>query len=39
MARAVKQRDLQRLTKVTGTFQAAMLQVKRAEVSLSTAVE
>ena len=39
MARAVKQRDLQRLTKVTGTFKAAMLQVEQAEVSLSTAVE
>ena len=39
MARAVKQRDLQRLTKVTGTFQAALLQVEQAEVSLSAAVE
>lgn len=39
MARAVKQRDLHRLTKVTGTFKAAMLQVGQAEVSLSTAVE
>ena len=39
MARAVKQRDLQRITKATSTFQAAMLQVEQAEVSLSAAVE
>ncbi len=39
MARAVKQRDLQRISKVTGTFQAALLQVEQAEASLSTAVE
>ena len=39
MARAVKHRDLQRISKVTGTFQAALLQVEQAEVSLSTAVE
>lgn len=39
LARAVEQRDAKRLTKVVGTFQAALTDVQQAEVSLSAAVE
>ena len=39
LARAVEQRDTKRLTRAVGTFQAALADVQRAEVSLSAAVE